>query len=358
MIKVFHIISHIDIGGAEKVALNIACSKDKDIEQHILEVAKGDSSYSAMFKSDMSNNNIRYHCSPVKNNKLAILLFPFWFFFKVLKYRPNVIHTHTEVPDLAIYICHILFGWAFKFKYVRTIHNTQLWNGWGKIGRYVERFFQKHKSNVAISISTQDAYKNEYNEVCPIIYNGMPIVAQQKFGDIVNGKINVLFAGRLEYQKGIDQLVETVVRLKYNDRIHFHIIGDGSLKETLISGLSNCKNFSYYEKIYNLASYLSSFDYLFMPSNFEGLALMPIEAGLAKLPCIVNDCPGLGETMPPNWPLMVKNNNVDDFIKIFNNIENINQEILKENIYKNANEKFSIRTMQLEYIKIYKYGIQ
>ena len=81
MIKVFHIISHIDIGGAEKVAFNIACAKDKDIEQHILEVAKGDSSYSTMFKSDMSNNNIRYHCSPVKNNKLAILMFPFWFFF-------------------------------------------------------------------------------------------------------------------------------------------------------------------------------------------------------------------------------------------------------------------------------------
>lgn len=74
MVKVFHIISHIDIGGAEKVAYNIACSKEKDIEQHILEVTKGDSSYSMMFKNDMSKNNIKYHCSSIKNNKLAILL--------------------------------------------------------------------------------------------------------------------------------------------------------------------------------------------------------------------------------------------------------------------------------------------
>lgn len=357
MIKVFHIISHIDIGGAEKVAFNIASSRDKDVEQHILEVAKGESSYSGMFKSDMDNNKIKYHCSPIKNNKLAILLFPFWFFFKVLKYRPNVIHTHTEVPDLAIYLFHILFGWAFKFKYIRTIHNTQLWNGWGKVGIYVERFFQKHKSNIAISISTQDSYKKEYGEACPIIYNGMPIVAQQEFRDIIDGKINVLFAGRLEYQKGIDQLIETIVRLSKNDRIHFYIIGDGSLKEKLISGLSTCNNFSYYDKIYNLASYLSSFDFLFMPSNFEGLALMPIEAGLAKLPCIVNDCPGLGETMPPGWTLMVKNNNVDDFIEIFNNIEKFDREALKESIHNNASEKFSIQTMQQEYIKIYKHGI-
>lgn len=358
MIKIFHIISHIDIGGAEKVAYNIACSKDKDIEQHILEVAKGDSSYSMMFKSDMSNNNIKYHCSAIKNNKLAILLFPIWFFFKLLKHKPNVIHTHTEIPDLAIYLCHILFGWAFKLKYVRTIHNTQLWNGWGKIGTYVEKFFQKHKSNIAISSSTQNSYKQEYNKVCPIIYNGIPIVAQKKFENIISGKTNVLFAGRLEYQKGIEQLIKSIIRLKDNDNIHFHIIGEGSLKNILISSLTICKNFTYYEKIYNLASYLASFDFLFMPSNFEGLALMPIEAGFAKLPCIVNDCPGLGETMPINWPLMVKNNNIDDFIEIFNNIENYDIESLKENIYKNANEKFSIQTMQEKYIKIYKYGIQ
>ena len=186
----------------------------------------------------------------------------------------------------------------------------------------------------------------------------MPIVAQQEFRDIIAGKINVLFAGRLEYQKGIDQLIETIVRLRKNDRIHFYIIGDGSLKEKLISGLSTCNNFSYYDKIYNLASYLSSFDFLFMPSNFEGLALMPIEAGLAKLPCIVNDCPGLGETMPLDWPLMVKNNNVDDFIEIFKNIENIDYEMLKDTIYQNANKKFSMQTMQQEYLKIYRYGIQ
>ena len=185
----------------------------------------------------------------------------------------------------------------------------------------------------------------------------MPIVAQQEFRDIIAGKINVLFAGRLEYQKGIDQLIETIVRLRKNDRIHFYIIGDGSLKEKLISGLSTCNNFSYYDKIYNLASYLSSFDFLFMPSNFEGLALMPIEAGLAKLPCIVNDCPGLGETMPPGWTLMVKNNNVDDFIEIFNNIEKFDREALKESIHNNASEKFSIQSMQQEYIKIYKHGI-
>jgi glycosyltransferase involved in cell wall biosynthesis len=90
-----------------------------------------------------------------------------------------------------------------------------------------------------------------------------------------------------------------------------------------------------------------------MPSNFEGLALMPIEAGLAKLPCIVNNCPGLGETMPPDWPLIVNDNNVDDFIHIFRNLENYERTTLQEIIFKNAVERFSITTMQEQYLKLY-----
>ena len=50
-------------------------------------------------------------------------------------------------------------------------------------------------------------------------------------------------------------------------------------------------------------------------------------------------------------------NNVDDFIEIFNNIEKFDREALKESIHNNASEKFSIQTMQQEYIKIYKHGI-
>lgn len=34
MMIVFHIISRLDIGGAERVALNIAKSSSKDIEYH------------------------------------------------------------------------------------------------------------------------------------------------------------------------------------------------------------------------------------------------------------------------------------------------------------------------------------
>lgn len=40
MIKVFHIISHIDIGGAERVDINIATSKNPEFEYHVVEVVR------------------------------------------------------------------------------------------------------------------------------------------------------------------------------------------------------------------------------------------------------------------------------------------------------------------------------
>lgn len=46
MLKVFHIISHFEVGGAERVAINIAKSKTPDIQYHLVEVVRGNSEFS------------------------------------------------------------------------------------------------------------------------------------------------------------------------------------------------------------------------------------------------------------------------------------------------------------------------
>ena len=106
-------------------------------------------------------------------------------------------------------------------------------------------------------------------------------------------------------------------------------INSGLNEERLRMKLGDYANVSLYDKIYGLSAYLNSFDYLFMPSNHEGLALMPIEASLAHTPPIINRCPGLEETLPVDWPLAVDNNSVEGFIGIFKNVlENIDYDTL------------------------------
>lgn len=349
--KVFHIVTHLDLGGAERVAINIAKSGNPEIEYHIVEVVRGKSNFTRQLISELKSCSVKIHRSPISFKKLSIVLFPLWFIFIYLKFRPEIIHTHTEIPDLSIYLFHFLCPWHKR--YVRTIHNTELWNNWKRIGRKVEAFFIDNRSNVAISKSVQESYKKEYHvSELHLIYNGVEKKRQKTFPCLQMGKMNVLFAGRLEEQKGIKTLVAVVNRLKVNDMYFFHIVGNGSLKNELI--LLEGKNFKLYDKIYDLAGFMGSFDYMFMPSNFEGLALTAIEACMSKTPVIINSCKGLEEIFPSDWPLKVKNNSIDDFVDIFNNkLPIIDRESLAESIYRYAINGFSIEQMQQQYEKLY-----
>lgn len=55
-------------------------------------------------KRELEEHGIMYHTSPISHSKLAILFFPLWFSFIYLKYSPNIIHSHTEIPDLALWL--------------------------------------------------------------------------------------------------------------------------------------------------------------------------------------------------------------------------------------------------------------
>lgn len=356
MMKIFHIITHLDLGGAERVAINIAKSSNHDIEYHIIEVVRGKSDFTKQLINELKSYNIYVHRSPISSKKLSIVLFPVWFIFIYLKFWPKVIHTHTEIPDLSIFLFHFLFPWHKV--YIRTIHNTELWNDWKWIGDKVERFFMSRRSNVAISQSVRECYLNNYpSPDVPLIYNGVEEIAQKSFPHLIDGKRNILFAGRLEPQKGIDVLINVINRLKDDDRYFFHIVGDGSQRQDLVKLQGN--NYKLYEKIYGLSSFMGSFDYMFMPSNFEGLALTAIEACFAKTPVIINSCKGLAEIFPPDWPLKVQNNCIDDFVEIFSNqLSGLNTKKLANTIYEYAKTHFSIKQMQDSYEKLYYERVQ
>lgn len=364
MKKVFHIISHFDVGGAERVAVNIAKSKTEGIEYHVVELVRAHSPFTRVFIRELEDSGIRYHRAFVPDvrfhylfERLAAVTFPLWFLPLFLKYRPSVIHSHTEMPDLAVWWFFTLFpSLLHSCKVVRTIHNTRLWSGLKNTGRRVERFFIRHNSNVAISVSVRDNYEKEYRQRAPMIYNGVAETLQVRYPDLCQGKINILFAGRFEPQKGISVLIEIVRRLKDDGRFHFHIIGDGSLRPDIERELAPLPCVSLCKPVHGLAAYLSSFDYLLMPSEFEGLSIMSIEASLAGLPVIANSCPGLRDTLPPDWPLCVKDNSISQYMSIFRTLNRrTGNNPLSAKARAFAKEKFGIRRMQEAYEAFYLY---
>lgn len=357
MVTVFQIISKFDLGGAERVAINISKSKNKEICYHIFEVVKGSSGFSQSVLAELTECKIKFHRSYFSNPKVAIVFFPFWFVFSVIKNNPRVIHTHTEIPDLSIYLYHKIFGVFFKkptFK--RTVHNNVLWQGWPRIGKIVNQFFNKENANIAISQSTKNSYESANPNVrLPVIFNGVGVSANKNFEFIREDKINVLFAGRLEYQKGVYELCEVIKALKDNHTFHFHIVGEGNLESYIQTELLEVDNATLYPKIYNLSSYLASFDYLFIPSNFEGLALISIEASLSKTPAIINAALGLEETLPMDWILKVENNSIEAYINLFiNELAVMDRQLLGQQAFDYVRNKFRLEMMQNAYEMSYK----
>lgn len=352
--RVFQIISHFDLGGAERVAVNIAKAQSREFEFHVIEVAKGSGDYSQMLLKELGESHVRCHRSWISNNKWAIVCFPLRLLVLLLAYRPSVIHTHTEVPDLSVWLSFKCFGLLMrKVRLVRTIHNTQLWNEWAGIGRRVEPFFVSRKANVAISIGAQEAYHQKFRCLAPVIYNGVEQKSQLPFSGIVPGKVNVLFAGRLEPQKGIETLVKVVQQMQDNYKVFFHIVGSGSLGHQL-QAIAHQSNVRLYNKVYNLSSYLASFDYVFMPSEFEGLGLLSVEASFASTPTIINICPGLAETLPGNWKYKVEGNRVEDYQEIFSHLDNeADRRKWGRIAYDFAQKTFTVTRMQNEYMEFY-----
>ena len=144
-------------------------------------------------------------------------------------------------------------------------------------------------------------------------------------------------------------------------RFFFTIAGDGSqrtlVEQTLaeIAALGKPINAQLVPPIFGLAGYMQSFDYLFMPSEFEGLSMLSMEASLNRLPVIANACPGLADTLPADWALLAHDNNLNDYRHIFNELlPTADHDALTQQAYDFAKDRFSVRTMQERYEARYK----
>ena len=413
--RIFHLITHFSLGGAERVAANIAESQTHGMEYHVVEIMRGRTAYTPKFIGELEKAGVRCHRSWMPDvsfhflfERIAALLFPLRMLYIMLRWRPDVIHTHTETPDLALYVFSRVFPRMLRrVKIVRTIHNTRLWTGLPRTAQWVEAFFKSRNANIAISDSVRDSYADRFGEVPPIINNGVAEVEQKDYFNASNlntsnlntstsqhlnisdlttstpqhlnasnlntstsqhlniqhstsHHLNILFAGRLEPQKGVVVLCKVLKMLAGDARFFFTIAGDGSqrtlVEQTLAEIAAEGKplNAQLVPPIFGLAGYMQSFDYLFMPSEFEGLSMLSMEASLNRLPVIANACPGLADTLPADWSLLAHGNNIDDYRRIFNLLPTADRDALTQQAYAFAKERFSVRTMQERYEAWYK----
>lgn len=151
-------------------------------------------------------------------------------------------------------------------------------------------------SGIAMDFLFGDKWKND--PCSKVVHNGIdfssykcPVDAEKKRKELsLTKKYNICTVGRIDYQKNPLFIVEVMNELfKLRDDCDFVWVGVGE-QETEIR--RKIEEFQITDRMHMLGSrkdvpeILRSSDLFFLPSRFEGLAIVLIEAQAAGLPCV------------------------------------------------------------------------
>lgn len=326
--RVVHVVSHLDLGGAEEVAISLAEGLGAGYDLHFFAVggvAPGE--VGQAMHARLRAVGVRVHSGtplPMKRGglvhagaRLAALL---------RRLRPELVHLHTEVPETTYALAALAGGPPPAV--LRTIHNATLWPAWGRIGGWVEGRLAS-ASAVAVSRDSLDGLQafrasRGLGPLPPqrtrVVYNGVR-PAPAPGGRAAPGaadEVQILFAGRLEPQKGADLLPELLERAAglTGRAARVTLLGDGSLAPALRRWTQETRlrwPVTLAPPRAGLSGLLGGYDVVLMPSRFEGFGLLAAEALLAGTPVVASDIPGLREVLRPAYPLLAPPEDVTAF---------------------------------------------
>ncbi len=371
-IKICHIITKSNWGGAQKYVFEIANSLDRNTFD--ITVALGGN---GILKEKLESAGIEVITIPNLERDISFSkeLSAFWFLYKLFKKRNfDIVHLNSSkiggLGSLAARLSgtpKIIFtahGWAFnedrspaakiliKFLYWLTILfadktiavSNQLLkqvSGWPFVSKKIE----------VISNGVKEIDFYEKSE------------ARQKLFEI-NQKLNaekflVGTIAELHPIKGLDILINAIKKTESEIDAQFIIIGEGEIRAELEKQISE-NNLQ--EKVIlagfvdNAAKYLKAFDLFVLPSRSEAMALVVLEAGLANIPVITTRVGGLPEIISDeNFGKIVEPENENALsIAIINAIKNESwRKDSAENLHKRVKENFSHSQMLEKTLKIY-----
>lgn len=352
-IKVLHIIPSLVNGGAERLLIDII--KHTNLEKFsplvLVFKTKGDLyeemaatgvplfAYTKKYKIDFKNFLKIYQT--IKNEK------------------PDIVHTHLGGDIYGRLAAH----WLKVPVIISTEHNLNKKEHWlvTKAKQWTAPW-----ANVIIAVSEavkRDASKR-YN-VDPtrftVIYNGIDTnrykITQRKDD---NDIFTIGAAGRFVEQKGFKYLIEAIKKLVEKDRqIQCIIKGDGYLREDLEKCIKQYK----LESVVllpgtdsNLSDYYSTLDVFVIPSIWEGLGLVALEAGTAGVPLIASNIDGLKEIIEDGVdgllvPVEDSRALADRIMYVMDNPDQ--SQMLANHLQAKVREKFSIESMVKQYEILY-----
>lgn len=315
--RVLQVITRLGLGGAERMALTLIKQLGAEMEFAVFTVHGQDSDeVGAAMQAELAAARVPWFQGTRLTMKLGGMVPGALALARAVRaFRPDLIHYHTEIPEAcgAVMVARDPVG--ARISAVRTIHNSIFWRYWPRIGRWCDR-----RLAGAYIACVSEAARTEFNRyrldsgappppaTPTVIYNGVVLASRSpRAAPQTAGLRRVLFAGRFEEQKGTDLLARALpqVSLEPGIRGELVFVGDGAHKPLLHALAAHAPagwSVEVRPSVASLSALLLEFDLVVMPSRFEGLGLVAVEAALCGVPLVVATAPGLDEAVPPDHP--------------------------------------------------------
>lgn len=198
-----------------------------------------------------------------------------------------------------------------------------------------------------------------------VIYNGVNI---SKFADLKKNNISdpsgdrlkIGFMARLSPQKGVPVLLDTMKKLAdESKKIKLYIAGDGELREYVekfIAENNLAKQITLLGFQKDITKVLSMIDVAVLPSYYECLPVIILEAGSAGIPTIASNVNGIPEEIEDGVSgFLFERGSIDQFARCIDKYYN-NPNLIHEhgvNAQKLVKEKFNQEKMIKQYEKLF-----
>ncbi|MFM0041902.1 glycosyltransferase [Paraburkholderia sediminicola] len=218
--------------------------------------------------------------------------------------RPDVVHLHSTFPGfigrpllrilrfkgVVIYQPH---GWSFEMDAAKPLRAIYL---------NVERLLQRWCSKIICLTNYEYGLVSKKRFIptrLAVIRTGLNEQCQSGEEDEikVEGKLKLLFVGRMDRQKGVDNLLKVMSAVRRND-IELTIVGAPSKKSADFEIPKNVQLLGWIPRE-KLGLHFGSSDAVVMPSRWEGLPLVALESFRAGTPVIASSIGALTEIVIP-----------------------------------------------------------
>ncbi|HHK5889498.1 TPA: glycosyltransferase family 4 protein, partial [Serratia marcescens] len=221
----------------------------------------------------------------------------------VRKEKPDVIHVHSTFAGVVCRLLTPLVRMTCRPKIIYCPHAFSFLMDTSekkkKVYAKIEKILQKN-TDVIICTSEYEKRTALMAGLSPdnltVVYNGVepPVKLPDDTNPYRQDKINILFVGRFDYQKGFD-LVQRIAD-ELDDRFLITIVG-GNVHAKEQPAPHSRMDFKGWLTSAEMAPYFTYADVLLMPSRWESFGLVAVEAESYGLPVVASRCSSLPEVV-------------------------------------------------------------